>query len=251
MAGSGVASSVATGAATERDPGCPHDALPAVQATERQWQLLASELPAAMLSVSGALPTISMPWGRTRATVRSSCTSTGTKWGRAAHGAEGRFVVGAGARGAGRCSWRARGEPCSGTTERRSRGWRRPALEKQTVYGVWGASGEKLLRGGERVRKKRVRVALPRRRVRERDLAARPAEARRSGRRARVLQSVRARGTDVWVVGGGGAILHRKGAALRSAVVPTTTKETLFTVHGVGDQRGDATARRGGGPATA
>ena len=42
-------------------------------------------------------------------------------------------------------------------------------------------------------------------------------------------------GDDVWVVGAAGAILHRKGSA-PFAVVPTTTKDTLFTVHGVGDR---------------
>jgi hypothetical protein len=40
---------------------------------------------------------------------------------------------------------------------------------------------------------------------------------------------------EVWVVGSGGAVLHRKGAA-PFTVVPTTTKDTLFTVHGTGDR---------------
>ena len=38
-------------------------------------------------------------------------------------------------------------------------------------------------------------------------------------------------GDEVWVVGAGGAILHRHGKA-RSRVVPSGTTETLFTVHG-------------------
>ncbi len=42
-------------------------------------------------------------------------------------------------------------------------------------------------------------------------------------------------GDDVWVVGAAGAILHRSGSA-PFAVVPTTTRDTLFTVHAVGDR---------------
>ncbi len=39
----------------------------------------------------------------------------------------------------------------------------------------------------------------------------------------------------MWVVGAGGSVLHRKGAA-PFAVVPAPTKDTLFTLHGTGDR---------------
>ena len=42
-------------------------------------------------------------------------------------------------------------------------------------------------------------------------------------------------GDDVWVVGGGGAVLHRKSAG-PFEVVPTGVKDTLFTVNGTGDR---------------
>jgi hypothetical protein len=42
-------------------------------------------------------------------------------------------------------------------------------------------------------------------------------------------------GDEVWVVGSAGTVLHRKGAA-PFAVIKTTTRDTLFTVHGSGDR---------------
>jgi hypothetical protein len=42
-------------------------------------------------------------------------------------------------------------------------------------------------------------------------------------------------GGEVWVVGSAGAVMHRKGAE-PFRVVPTTTKDTIFTVHGTGDR---------------
>ena len=108
-----------------------------------------------------------------------------------------------------------------------------PGLAKQTVYGVWGTSGDDFYAVGSAAgrngfiwhyhggafEKETLPLDLPR-----------IADGEVPG-----FFKVWGTGDDVWVVGAGGAILHRKGSA-PFAVVPSGTKDTLFTVHGAGDR---------------
>ncbi len=96
MAGAVVASAVATGAAFGGILGCQHDALPEVQATERQWQLLASELPAAMLSVSGRSPNDIYAVGADKGHGPLVLHFDGKAWSEIPYRRAGRPVVGAG-----------------------------------------------------------------------------------------------------------------------------------------------------------
>src|SRR5262249_53407422 len=108
-----------------------------------------------------------------------------------------------------------------------------PALGRHTVYGVWGRTGDDFYAVGSAAGRngfvwhyhggafenETIPLDVPR-------LA-----------NGEVPGFFKAWGTgdDVWVVGAGGAILHRKGTA-PFAVQPTSTKDTLFTVHGTGDR---------------
>jgi hypothetical protein len=106
-----------------------------------------------------------------------------------------------------------------------------PGLGKQTVYGVWGKSAEDFYAVGSAAGrdgfiwhyhggtfdKEVIPLDVPR-----------MADGEVPG-----FFKVWGAGDDVWVVGGGGTILHRKGST-RFSVVPSGTKDTLFTVNGTG-----------------
>ena len=108
-----------------------------------------------------------------------------------------------------------------------------PGLGRQTVYGVWGTDGESFYAVGSAAgingfvwhyhggRSKKKRSPPTFRRIRDGQVPG--------------FFKVFGTGSDVWVVGAGGAVLHRAGAS-PFAVVPTPTKDTLFTVHGVDDR---------------
>jgi hypothetical protein len=125
-----------------------------------------------------------------------------------------------------------------------------PGGAKQTVYGVWGASGESFYAVGNEEGKNGFiwhfhDGAFETERA--------PSDAAKSTNDAKKDATTDARkdpkasakddapgffkvfgaGDEVWVVGAGGTVLHRKGASA-FARVPTTTKETLFTIHGDG-----------------
>jgi hypothetical protein len=106
-----------------------------------------------------------------------------------------------------------------------------PGLNHQTVYGVWGKSADDFYavgsaggrsgfvwhyRGGK-FEDETIPLDVPR--VADGQIAG--------------FFKVWGAGDDVWVVGAAGTILHRVGAA-PFAVVPSPTKETLFTISGDG-----------------
>jgi|HubBroStandDraft_1064217.scaffolds.fasta_scaffold05426_3 uncharacterized protein DUF6851 len=108
-----------------------------------------------------------------------------------------------------------------------------PGLGRQTIYGVWGTDAENFYAVGSASGRDGFvwhyhggafeKEVLP------------PDLPRVSGRELPGFFKVYGLGDEVWVVGAGGTILHRKGGG-PFTVVPTTTKNTLFTVHGTGDR---------------
>jgi hypothetical protein len=106
-----------------------------------------------------------------------------------------------------------------------------PGLGKQTVYGVWGKSGDDFYAVGSAAGrdgfiwhyhggtfdKEVIPLDVPR-----------MADGEVPG-----FFKAWGDGDDVWVVGAGGALLHRTGAE-PFAVVPTGVRDTLFTVNGTG-----------------
>jgi hypothetical protein len=106
---------------------------------------------------------------------------------------------------------------------------RTPGLSKQTVFGVWakaandvyavgsasGRDGFLWHYDGARVEQVRLPDNIP----------------RLNGGEVPGLFKVWGEGEDVWVVGAAGTILHRKAGA-PFTVVPSNTSDTLFTVHG-------------------
>ncbi|MBV9945219.1 MAG: hypothetical protein JOZ69_00035, partial [Myxococcales bacterium] len=109
-----------------------------------------------------------------------------------------------------------------------------PGLGRQTVYGVWGKGPEDFYAVGSAAGRSGF---IWRRHDGRFEREALPADLPRlPGGELPGFFKVFGQGEDVWVVGAGGAVLHRTGAS-PFAVVPTRTKDTLFTVHGAGPAR--------------
>ena len=108
-----------------------------------------------------------------------------------------------------------------------------PGLAKQTIYGVWGKSGDDFYAVGSAAGRDGFvwhydgtafeAAKLPRN-------LPRTAAGELPG-----FFKVWGTGDDVWVVGSSGSFMHRKGTG-PFEVVPTGTKETLFTLHGTKDR---------------
>jgi hypothetical protein len=211
--------------------GC-HKQPPAAARAAREWQLLASELPSALMSVSGRSPSDIYAVGADKGRGPLVLHFDGKGWKELHTGRTGDLwwvqafrtgpVLMAGAN----------------ATVLRFDGVRferidTPGLGRQTVYGVWGTDPDNFYAVGSAsgrdgfiwhyhhgaFESEILPLDLP----------------RVSGREVPGFFKVYGLGEDVWVVGAGGAILHRKGIA-PFTVVPTSTKDTLFTVHGTGDR---------------
>ncbi len=104
-----------------------------------------------------------------------------------------------------------------------------PGLAKQTIYGVWGKSGDDFYAVGSAAGRDgfvwHYHGAAFEAEKLPRDLP-RTAAGELPG-----FFKVWGTGDDVWVVGSSGSFLHRSGTG-PFEVVPTGTKETLFTLHG-------------------
>lgn len=211
--------------------GCHRDEPDVVTQKAPSWQFLASELPSALLSVSGRSSKDMFAVGADKGAGPFVLHYDGKKWEELATGTHGDLwwvqalangpVLMAGAN--------ATVLRYDGSHFERMK---TPGLAKQTVYGVWGSSGEDFYavgnaggrdgfvwhyHGGSFENEK-----LPR------DL---PLTA--SGEVPGFFK-VWGANDDVWVVGAAGSILHRKGASPFSTVA-SGTKDTLFTVSGSGD----------------
>lgn len=213
--------------------GCHSSAAPAPQAAAApQWQLLASELPSALLSVSGRSAEDMYAVGADKGQGPMVLHFDGKHW-KQLHTAQsgdlwwvqslsdGRLLLG----GAGANVLRYDG----GRFERLPT----PGLNKQTVYGVWGKSADDFYAVGSAAGRDgfvwRYREGHFESEVLPHDLPRMP------GGEVPGFFKVWGAGDDVWVVGAAGAIMHRTGSG-PFAVVASGTKDTLFTVHGTADR---------------
>jgi len=216
------------GVAMHAQFGCRSTSPPPVAPQAREWQILASELPSALLSVSGRSPDDIYAVGADkghgplvlhfdgRAWTSLHTGQTGDLWWVQAL-PQGPALMG----GAGGMVLRFDG-----------RHWERmktPGLGRQTVYGVWGKSAEDFYAVGSAAGRSGFIWHYDRGSF---ESEAIPLDVPRiSGGEVPGFFKVFGSGDDVWVVGAGGAILHRTGAS-GFAVVPSPTKDTLFTIHG-------------------
>jgi hypothetical protein len=197
-----------------------------VRPAAAEWELLASELPSALLSVSGRSASDIFAVGADKGHGPFVLHFEGDKWTSLPTGHHGDlWWVQAMTQGPVLMSG------ADASILRYDGGHfeslKTPGHAGQTVYGVWGTSGDDFYAVGNAAGKDGfvwhsvkgtfVQEALPR------DLG-------KPG-----FFKVWGNGADVWVVGTGGVVLHRHGAGPFVAV-PSGTKETLFTISGVGDR---------------
>jgi hypothetical protein len=211
--------------------GC-RKAQPPAPDTTRAWQLLASELPSALLSVSGRSATDIYAVGADKGHGPLVLHFDGKTWKELRTGQHGDLwwvwplpngpVLMSGAGGMVLAFDGARFERMQ-----------TPGLGRQTVYGVWGAGPDDFYAVGSaggrngfiwhhhggRFEQETLPLDIP----------------RIAGGELPGFFKVFGQGEDVWVVGAGGTIVHRAGQG-PFRVVPTTTKDTIFTIHGTGDR---------------
>jgi len=108
-----------------------------------------------------------------------------------------------------------------------------PGLGKQTVYGVWGKSGDEFYAVGSAAGRDGF-IWHYHGGTFEKELIPLDVPRMADGEVPGFFKAWGA-GDDVWVVGAGGAVLHRNGTA-PFTVVPTGVKDTLFTVAGTADR---------------
>jgi hypothetical protein len=197
---------------------------------EPEWELLASSLPEALLSVTGRAPSDVYAVGADKGRGPLVLHFDGKAWSRLHTGqtgdlwwvqtlADGPTLMA----GAGGMVLRYDGQ----------RFERLPTLGlgKQTVYGVWGKSAADFYAVGSAAGHDgfvwHYRGGSFESETIPRDVP-RMADGELPG-----FFKVWGSGDDVWVVGAAGAILHRTGSA-PFQVVPSGTKNTLFTTHGQG-----------------
>jgi hypothetical protein len=196
------------------------------------WQLLASELPSALLSVSGRSADDVFVVGSDKGHGPLVLHFDGKAWHRLRTGQTGDL-------------WWVQAMPegpvlmaGAGGMVLRFDGQRferlpTPGLGKQTVYGVWGKSGDDFYAVGSAAGRDGF-VWHSRRGAFEKEVLPLDLPRLADGEVPGFFK-VWGAGDDVWVVGAGGSVLHRKGAGVFT-VVPTAVKETLFTVHGTGNR---------------
>jgi hypothetical protein len=216
-------------ALTGGSAGC-RKAQPEAPAVERQWQLLASELPSALMSVSGRSASDVFAVGADKGRGPLVFHFDGSRWAELKTGQRGDL-------------WWVQAFPDgralmagSNATVLRFDGatfarMRTPGLARQTIYGVWGESADDFYAVGSASGRDGFvwhyhdgdfeKQTLPD------DLPLTSGGERPGFFKAFGL------GDEVWVVGGAGTVLRRKGAG-PFAVVHTATKDMLFTIHGVG-----------------
>jgi hypothetical protein len=222
--------------------GCHRTEPPAPTPPVAEWQLLASELPAALLSVSGRSASDVYTVGADKGPGPVVLHFDGAKWAELHTGQKGDL-------------WWVQALPSgpvlmagAGGTVLRYDGktfarMATPGAGKQTVYGVWGTSGESFYAVGNADGKNGFVWHFHDGAFENETL---PSDLPKTATGdAPGFFKVFGAGDDVWVVGAAGAILHRKGAS-PFAVVPTTTKETLFTVHGAASGSGTRLLAVGG-----
>jgi hypothetical protein len=214
--------------------GCrPHDApSTSTTASEPSWHLLASELPAALLSVSARNAHDVYAVGADKGKGPVVLHYDGTRWSALATGTTGDlWWVQAQAKGPVLLSG------ASGTVLRYDgKSFERlltPALAKQTVYGVWGTSGEDFYAVGSAGGRDGFVWHHHDGRF---DVESIPLDVPRTAS-GEVPGFFKVWGShdEVWVVGAAGTVLHRRGSA-PFTVVKSGTTAPLFTVSGDEDR---------------
>lgn len=195
---------------------------------ERQWQILASELPAALLSVSGRSDRDVYAVGADKGRGPLVLHFDGKKWTELeTHSSGDLWWVQAFPDG------RALMAGASATVLRYDGAHferlATPGLGRQTVYGVWGKSADDFYAVGSASGRSGFiwhyhsgafeNEAVP------------TDEPRIAGNELPGFFKAFGGGDDVWVVGAGGTILRRSGVG-PFGVVPAPTKDTLFTING-------------------
>jgi hypothetical protein len=205
---------------------------PPLPVETHEWQLLASELPSALLSVSGRSPSDIYAVGADKGQGPLVLHFDGSAWHQLHTGQTGDlwwvqampggpvFMSGAGA-----MVLRFDGQHFERLNT--------PGLGRQTVYGVWGTEAGNFYAVGSAAGRNgfiwHFHDGAFQNDVLPLDLP------RIAGGEVPGFFKVWGIGDDVWIVGAGGAILHRTGSS-PFAVVPSGTKDTLFTVHGTGSR---------------
>jgi hypothetical protein len=197
-----------------------------------EWQILASELPSALLSVSARSPSDVFAVGADKGHGPLVLHFDGKGWKELHTGLTGDL-------------WWVQALPggpvllsgANGTVARydgqKFERLASPGLGKQTVYGVWGKDGNDFYAVGSAGGRngfvwhyhggKFEDEALPL------DLP------RGAGREIPGFFKVWGTADEVWVVGSAGAIMHRRGTS-PFVVVPSPTNDTIFTISGEGNR---------------
>lgn len=213
--------------------GCHHDPGPSTtEPAKPAWQLLASELPSALLSVSGRSASDMYAVGADKGHGPLVLHFNGKTWAELHTGTTGDL-------------WWVQAFPngktlmagASGTVLRfdglHFERLPTPGLGRHTVYGVWGSTPDDFYAVGSAGGRNGF-IWHYHGGTFEQELL--PSDLPRiSGGEIPGFFKAFGQGDDVWVVGAAGSILHRK-AGRPFTVVPTTTKDTLFTVSGVGER---------------
>ena len=212
--------------------GCPDKPTPLPEEPKKEWQILASELPAALLSVSGQSASDVYAVGADKGKGPLVLHFDGKAWQELKTGTSGDLwwvhtlpggmaLMG----GGGGTVLKYDGKTFTRLPT--------PGLAKQTVYGVWGKSADDFYAVGSaagrsgfiwhwhdgKVQDEAIPLGVPR---------------LENGEVPGFFKAW-GNGDDVWIVGSAGATIHRKGNAAFE-VVGTPTKSTIFTVHGSGDR---------------
>jgi hypothetical protein len=207
---------------------CSRGQAPPATAKEPTWQLLASELPSALLSVSGRSASDVYAVGADKGHGPLVLHFDGARWHELHTGQrgdlwwvqalpDGRELMG----GASGMVLRYDGAKFERLTT--------PGLGRQTVYGVWGTGGDDFYAVGSASGRAGFVWHCQHGAFESEELPLE--ELRMKTGELPGFFKVFGMGDDVWVVGAGGTVLHRKGKSAFEPL-PTTTKDTLFTVHG-------------------
>jgi hypothetical protein len=211
--------------------GCHRDEAPAEPA-KPAWQLLASELPEALLSVSGRSASDMFAVGADKGAGPLVLHFDGKKWAQLHTGTHGdlwwvqTFADGSALFGG-----------ASGTVLHfdgtKFVRMPTPGLGRQTVFGVWGLSPEDFYAVGNASGRNGFVWHYHSGQFDEEPL---PLDVPRLAN-GELPGFFKVWGTtkEVWVVGAAGAVLHRTGNSPLT-VIPTSTKNNLFTVNGEGDR---------------
>jgi len=213
-------------------PSCSRGQPPAAAAKDRQWQLLASELPSALLSVSGRSASDIYAVGADKGQGPLVLHFDGARWQELRTGQRGDLWWVQAMRGGPVLMAGAGGMVLRYDGAHFER-LKTPGLGRQTVYGVWGTGPDDFYAVGSASGRSGF-VWHCMQGVFETDQL--PIESLRmaSGDLPGFFK-VFGTGDEVWVVGAGGTVLRRAGKGPFTPV-PTTTKDTLFTVHGTGER---------------